>query len=94
MKLVIAIIHEEDAAEVLRALAARGLQSTRLASEGGFLAKPNATLLIGVEDARVEEVKEVLAEKAKARHVESPGGRVEVGGAVVFVVEALEFLRL
>lgn len=47
-----------------------------------------------MEDARLEEVKEVLAEKAKARHVETPGGQVEVGGAVVFVLEALEFLRL
>lgn len=55
MKLILAIIEDELAFGVAKALSERAIRSTKLSSSGGFLKKGNTTLLIGVEDHRVEE---------------------------------------
>ena len=94
MKLVVAVVQSEDAPSLARALAENGFQSTRLPSRGGFLDRANTTFLIGVEDARVEEVKSLIVEKAEARTLPHQGGELEVGGAVLFVLSLLEFLKL
>lgn len=55
MKLVLAIIHDEDAARLTTALNKEGFQVTKLASTGGFLRVGNTTMLIGVEEDRLDE---------------------------------------
>ncbi len=94
MKLVVAVVQSDDAPALARALAENGFQATRLPSRGGFLNHKNTTFLIGVEDARLEEVKALIVEKAEARTVPHEGGELEVGGAVLFVLDLLEFLKL
>ena len=55
MKLVLAIIHDEDAGRLTTALNKEGFQVTKLASTGGFLRVGNTTMLIGVEEDRLDE---------------------------------------
>ena len=49
MKLVLAIIHDEDAQKLTTALNRSNFQVTKLASTGGFLRVGNTTMLIGVD---------------------------------------------
>ena len=49
MKLVIAIVHSEDAGSLVDALTDKEYRVTRLHSSGGFLKQTNATVMLGVE---------------------------------------------
>jgi uncharacterized protein YaaQ len=109
MKMVVAIMHGDDAGDCIEALADRGIPTTRLDSRGGFLQKGNATLLCGVAENQVDVVMSVLREHSKNRTeilnpmppIVEPGDlyvpypmEVEVGGAVVFVVDVERFEKL
>ena len=59
MKLILAIMSNDDSPAVSSALTKENYQVTRLATTGGFLRAGNTTLLIGPEDARVERAIEV-----------------------------------
>ena len=80
MKLMFAVIHDEDANKAVKKLNQNKLGVTKLSSSGGFLKNGNTTLMIGVEDERVEEVMKLLeSECAKRTEVEiaapyPPGG--------------------
>ena len=54
MKLIIAIIQDEDASEVISHLNEAKFQVTRLSTKGGFLRAGNTTIMTGVEDEKVE----------------------------------------
>ena len=103
MKLVIAVLHTEDADPCTSALMDSGYQCTRIASFGGFLDRGNATLLVGVDDVEVDTVLEILRSNALRRSealdepppvptslgvVRPPRTEVETGGATVFVLSA------
>ncbi len=60
MKLIIAIIQEEDTTNVSQALLDAGFRVTKIASTGGFLRRGSATILIGVEDERLEEALDLI----------------------------------
>ena len=101
MKLVIVVVHNEDARVLIDALLAHEFRATWLHSSGGFLKQSNATILIGVDDAKVDEVVGLVRDNCRARTqtvspippIMEPGEffmpyplEVEVGGAVVFVL--------
>jgi uncharacterized protein YaaQ len=67
MKLVIAIIHSEDAGALVDALTDKEYRVTRLHSTGGFLKQNNATVLVGVEEAQVDDVLAVIRQTCHAR---------------------------
>ena len=109
MKLVVAIVHNEDAGALVDALLEKEFRATRLHSSGGFLKQSNATILLGVEDAEVDEVMGIVREHCTSRTqvvnpmppIMEPGEffmpyplEVEVGGATVFVVPVERFERL
>ncbi len=109
MKLVITIVQDADAPGLTKALTEAGHQVTKLASTGGFLHEGNTTLLIGVEDGQVEAVKNLISTKCATRtRLITPGVpmaeapdpflaqpvEVRVGGAVVFVLEVSEFMKV
>ncbi|MER3401311.1 MAG: hypothetical protein C4313_09360 [Thermoflexus sp.] len=106
MKLILAILQEEDAPSAVQALVARGYRVTRIASTGGFLRQGNTTLLIGVEDAQVPEVVEILRRFCRTRTAYMPVAveatgllqahmiEVEVGGATLFVLDVERFETL
>ena len=106
MKLIIAMVQDEDSEAAVQALTERGYRVTRLATTGGFLRRGNTTLMIGVEDAQVDDVLTSLRKTCRRRKAfttlvsETPMMlpssviEVEVGGATVFVLnmERLEHL--
>ena len=109
MKLVVAIVHSEDAGSLVDALLEREFRATRLHSSGGFLKQTNATVILGVDDDQVDEVIGIVGEQCHARTqvvnpmppIMEPGEfylpypvEVEMGGAVVFVLPVERFERL
>jgi uncharacterized protein YaaQ len=109
MKLVTAIVHNEDASTLVDALLEKEYRATRINSSGGFLKQGNATILVGVEDDQVGAVLEIISDNCHARKqfvnpmppIMEPGEfympypvEVEVGGATVFVVPVERFERL
>jgi uncharacterized protein YaaQ len=109
MKLVVAIVHHEDAGALVDSLLDKEFRATRLHSSGGFLKQSNATIILGVEDAEVEEVLGIVRENCTSRTqtvnpmppIMEPGEffmpyplEVEVGGATVFVLPVERFERL
>lgn len=101
MKMVVAIIHDEDAHEVVGELNKKDFSVTKLASTGGFLKSGNTTLIIGVKKELVSEVIEIIKAICKSRTeittastVMGDSGsfvsmplEVLVGGATVFVLD-------
>ena len=109
MKLVVAIVHSEDAGLLVDALLEREFRATRLHSSGGFLKQTNATVMVGVDEAQVDDVLAIVRATCTSRTqvvnpmppIMEPGEffmpyplEVEVGGATVFVVPVERFERL
>jgi uncharacterized protein YaaQ len=55
MKLIVAIVPDEDNEPVSQALIKSGFRVTRIASTGGFLRRGSSTLMVGVEDTQLEK---------------------------------------
>lgn len=109
MKLIIAIVQDEDASRLVNQLMKAGIGVTKLATTGGFLRAGNTTLLIGVDDAKLQETLDIIEKVCKSRKqmAASPtpmGGasnvytsfpmEVTVGGATVFVLTVDQFTKL
>ena len=60
MKMIIAILKDDDVDAVLNALTTDGFRVTRVASTGGFFRKGNTTLMVGVEDGQVNSAIQTL----------------------------------
>ena len=63
MKMVIAIIQDRDWVKLSKGLTEHGYGVTKLSSTGGFLRQGNTTIMIGVEDEKVEDVLQLIKEK-------------------------------
>ena len=59
MKMIIAILNSDDASTVMHNLMKEGYQITKLSTTGGFLRAGNVTVLIGVEDDKLEHCLEM-----------------------------------
>ena len=109
MKLIIAVVQAQDAQRTMAALTDKGISSTRISSSGGFLQQGNVTLLIGLEDAQVQQAMQVIHENCRERSryltpvppLAEPGEffmaypvEVQVGGATVFVVPVDSFEKI
>lgn len=60
MKLILAVVRDTDSETVIQALLNADYRITRLASTGGFLRRGNITLMIGVEEAQVPAVIDLM----------------------------------
>ena len=67
MKLVIAVVQGQDADTLLQALREANFRLTIVDSVGGFLRERNATILIGVEEARLDELWRVIRATCQTR---------------------------
>lgn len=109
MKLIIAIVHQRDQQRVTDGLLQAGYQFTNIATTGGFLRDGNTTLLIGAQDEVVEDVIALIRKFCSTREqfvnqpvpdVMGAGAaimnpvKVNVGGAIVFVVDVEKFERV
>ena len=101
MKLILAIVNNDDSARASSALTGAGYSVTRLSTTGGFLMVGNTTFLIGTEDDRAQHAIDILKQHCKNRkqlnastasfgkgmsHM-SVNEEVDVGGATVFVLD-------
>lgn len=103
------IVQDEDASRLVNQLMKAGIGVTKLATTGGFLRAGNTTLLIGVDDAKLQGTLDIIEKVCKSRKqmAASPtpmGGasnvytsfpmEVTVGGATVFVLTVDQFMKL
>lgn len=108
MKLVVAIVNSDDSRTLIERLMRHGHSATVIGSTGGFLREGNTTIVIGVEDEKVEDVLFVIRQSCHTRKqlvnplppVLEPGElqipspiEVQVGGATVFVLGVERFAK-
>lgn len=109
MKLVLAVIHDEDAHRLMEAISSAGFMCTKLASTGGLLRSGNTTIFLGVEPEKVESVIHIIKEQCQTTKqmtlVTPPSVQViesaitypvevTVGGATVFVIDLDQYVKL
>jgi uncharacterized protein YaaQ len=107
VKLVLAIINYDDASAVTHGLTRGGFSSTRLSTTGGFLMAGNVTILVGVDEEKVQTVIDIIRERSHNRkqmipttsemsygYFPSTPVEVTVGGATIFVVDIERFERV
>jgi uncharacterized protein YaaQ len=108
MKLILSIVNRDDSNALVDSLMRRGYRATVISTTGGFLREGNATILVGAQDEKVEEVLSLIKEGCHTRTqfvnplppVMEPGElymptpvEVQVGGATVFVLDVEGFHR-
>ena len=60
MKLIIAILKHEDTENVSNALVASHFRVTHIASTGGFLRRGSTTLMIGLDEEKLDEAINII----------------------------------
>ena len=82
MKLIIAIVQDEDSSRLVSQLMKNGYGVTKLATTGGFLRAGNTTLLIGVDDDKLHCVMEIIEHVCKSRKqvTSAPAAMGTMGG--------------
>ena len=107
MKLILAIVSNDDANSVSSALNKESFQVTKLATTGGFLSLGNTTLITGVENDQVDKVISIISKESKRRTEVVPSTapydvnrlvsfpvEVQVGGATIFVLDVDNFIKV
>lgn len=105
MKLVVAIVNDDDAPVIMDSLREEGFSITKLSSSGGFLRLGNTTLISGVEDENLQKFISVIENEGKSRTQIAPVTptffealqapvEVTVGGAIMFVLNVDQFIKI
>lgn len=109
MKLIIAIVQDEDSSRLIGNLMNEGYSVTKLATTGGFLRSGNTTLLLGVDESKFDGAMAVIEKVCKSRKqiATSPTPmsgnsgvftsypiEVMVGGATIFVLNVEQFTKI
>ena len=107
MKMVLAVIDKDDAPGVMQNLIKEGFSITTLSTTGGFLRSGNVTILVGVDDDKIQEVISVIKGFSRSRTQQIPvmpgtemgymstiPVEVSVGGATVFVLNVEHFEKI
>lgn len=107
MKMIFAIVNNDDSQDVMTALRKEQIPVTKLASTGGFLLKGNTTFISGVEDEHVDNVIALIREHSRRRTQVTPIDysqfnpgmasypvKVTVGGATIFVVDVEKYEKV
>ncbi|MFA7248634.1 MAG: cyclic-di-AMP receptor [Dehalococcoidia bacterium] len=109
MKLVMMIVSDHDADELMSALVEHGAPATKVGSSGGFLRRGNVTIFSGVPESQVDTVLDIVNEICPARTELVPVQtlpfigdsafatepiEVRAGGATVFVLDVERFQRI
>ena len=107
MKMVLAIINYDDSQDVISSLMKAGFSITKLATTGGFLKAGNVTILIGLDESKLDECFDIIREHSSSRKQIMPATaelglgiestmpmEVTVGGATVMVTNVERFEKL
>jgi len=108
VKFIVSVVNRDDVLPLIDVLVTNGYGVTTLKSAGGFLRKENVTLFTGVEDEQVEDVVRLIQDNCHTR-IQRVGSlppvmetgesyllgteEIEVGGAVIFVLDVAQFLK-
>jgi uncharacterized protein YaaQ len=102
VKLLISIVHRDDADAVIDALMRERFRATHLSTSGGFLQEGNATILIGIEADQVSQVLDIIKANTKEhtsrvptlfKWLSSRPQTVRIGAATVFMLDLGEITR-
>lgn len=88
MKLMMVILNNNDAEEVIKGLIDEDYRVTRVASTGGFLRRGNTTLFVGTEGDKIERALTII--KTASTEPLQPGQR----RATVFVLNVDYYSQL
>lgn len=109
MLLILAIVQNEDAGNLLDGLIGRDYRLTRIQTVGGFLQEGNVTVLAVIEDRQLEDALGIIQANCHSRQyyvnvvpalseasiIATPYPiEVEVGGATVFVFDVVRLERI
>ncbi len=108
MKLIYAIVNNDDSHMVSSELTKGGFSVTKLASTGGFLMSGNTTFMLCTENERVEEAIEIIKKCSRRRKQYANATNigtmemqtatfpveVSVGGATIFVTDVERFEKV
>ena len=108
MKLILAIVNNDDSALASSALTDAGYSVTKLSTTGGFLMVGNTTLIIGTDDDKTAGAIDILKRYCTTRkqmvssatsfglgmkHLGIPE-EVKVGGATIFVLDVAQMEKI
>ncbi len=107
MKLIIAIVSNDDSPALMKELVRNQYFVTKLSSSGGFLRRGNTTLMIGAKDNEIDDITKLISDHSKTRNELIPSSvisefgimpsapfEVTVGGATIFVVQVEDFMKI
>jgi len=105
MKLVIAIVSEDDATLIMDRLRDARFSVTKLSSSGGFLRLGNTTLLSGIDDDKVQEFISIVENESKSHTQPAPmvsgffdaihpSAEVTISGATIFILDVEQFIKV
>ena len=108
MKLILAIVNNDDSANAASALTEEGFFVTKLYTTGAFLMVGNTTFLLGTQDEDTQRAIDILKRTCKTRkqtnaptasfgaglrHMSLPS-EVSVGGATIFVLDVASMEKI
>lgn len=92
-KLVVAIVQNQYAGEVQAGLLEADYRVTRINTAGGFLRRGNVTLLIGVHSDQVDEVIDIIKDRAP-KSAKSTDPEARPLSTMLFVLPISRFARI
>lgn len=108
VKLIIGIVNSDDSSYLISEITRASFQATKLSTSGGFLKSGNVTVLVGVEDDKVDDVISIFSDCCSRRTQMVPTTppfmgegfatatpvEITIGGATIFVVDIEKFVKL
>lgn len=88
MKLIIAILRDEDSESISHALVTSDFRVTQIASTGGFLRRGSTTLMIGVEDVKLDQAIQIIKDNTTSPPDSSQRK------ATLFVLNIVNFVQI
>ena len=88
MKLILAILRADAVDPVSRTLIDQKYAVTKISSVGGFMRHGNTTLVIGVDDGKVQEVMDTIHSACGELHPN------EAHAATIFVLNAAQYIQI
>lgn len=93
-KLIIAVVQNEDADNVVDALLEDEFRATRLASTGGFLRRGNTTLMVGADEGQIDRIMNLIRSNARSGGAPADESQTQSAAATVFVLDLEDYQRL
>lgn len=98
MKLIITILPDENTEAVSRALTSSNFRVTQIASTGGFLRKGASTLLIGLDDEKVDIAIDIIRSNShtNTENSESSASSTHENGksTTIYVINVSQFIQI